>query len=546
MSPPESAARAMSACPRPERCGLPVRLFLLAAVMLFAALPALAQKQGGVLRVYHRDTPGSMSIHELGTISAVMPMMGVFNNLVLYDQHVPTNSLDSIVPDLATSWTWSDDGLRLVFTLRQGVKWHDGKPFTSADVKCTWDLLTGQSKDAFKVNSRKGWYTNVVNVTTNGDHEAVFNLKRPQPALLALLASGFTPIYPCHVSQRDMRQAPVGTGPFKFVEFKGNQSIKVTRNPNYWKPGRPYLDGVEYTIIPNRSTAILAFIAGKFDMTFPYEVSIPLLKDVKSQMPDAVCEVTPTNVAPNILMNPVKPFDNVEIRRAVALALDRQAFIDILTEGKGDVGTANLPPPEGQWGMPADLRADLPGYGPDLAKNREEARAIMRKHGYGPDNRVKVKLSARNLAVYRDPAVILIGQLKEIYIDGELDPVETANWVPKLIRRDYQMGLSLVGNGVDDPDQGYFENYACGSRTYMDYCNPELDKLMVQQSSESDREKRRRIVWEIDRRLTQDAVRPILFYTRAATCWRPEVKGHTMMLNSTFNGWRLEDVWLDR
>jgi peptide/nickel transport system substrate-binding protein len=303
---------------------------------------------------------------------------------------------------------------------------------------------------------------------------------------------------------------------------------------------------VQYTIIPNRSTAILAFVAGKFDMTFPYEVSIPLLKDVKSQMPDAICEVTPTNVAPNILMNPVPPFDNLDIRRAVAMTLDRQAFIDILTEGQGDIGTAMQPPPEGRWGMPEEMRRDLPGYGPDIAKSRDAARAIMQTHGYGPDKRLNVKLSARNLAVYRDPSVILISQLKEIFIDGELDPIETANWLPKLIRRDYQMAMSLVGNGVDDPDQGFPENYACGSRTYMDYCNPAIDKLIAEQSAESDQEKRKHMVWEIDRRLQQDAVRPIVYYIRAGTCWRPEVKGLTMMVNSTFNAWRMEDVWLDR
>lgn len=518
-------------------------VFVLAMMM---AMPVLAQKRGGILRVYHRDSPGSMSIHELGTISAVMPMMGVFNNLVLYDQHVSKNSLDSIVPDLATSWKWNDDGTKLTFTLREGVKWHDGRPFTSADVKCTFDLLMGKAKDAFRINSRKGWYTNLSEVTTNGDTEATMHLQRPQPALLALLASGFTPVYPCHVSQRDMRVGPIGTGPFKFVEYTVNQGIKVTRNPHYWKPGLPYLDGVEYSIIPNRSTAILAFVAGKFDLTFPYEVSIPLVKDVKQQMPSAVCQVMPTNVAPNLLMNPVPPFDNLEIRRAVAMTLDRKAFIDILTEGQGNIGTAMLPGPEGSWGMPEDMRRALPGYGTDIAASREAARAIMRRHGFGPDNRVQVKLSARNLAVYRDPAVILIGQLKDIYIDGELDPVETANWVPKLIRRDYQMALSLVGNGVDDPDQGFFENYACGSRTYMDYCNPEIDKLMVAQSSMADQDKRKQAVWDIDRRLTYDAVRPILFYTRAGTCWRPELKGITLMQNSTFNGWRMEDWWLDR
>ncbi len=520
-----------------------------AALLLFTLLlatPALAQKQGGTLRITHRDSPASMSIHEEGTISVNAPMMSVFNNLVMFDQHVRQNSLDSIVPELAKSWRWSDDGKTLTFALREGVTWHDGKPFTAADVKCTWDLLAGTAKENFKLNFRKGWYANVESVTVTGPHEAVFNLKKPQPGLLALLASGFTPVYPCHVSPRDMRQAPIGTGPFKFVEYKANQNIKLVRNPNYWKPGLPYLDGIEFTIIPNRSTAILAFVAGKFDMTFPFEITIPLVKDVKSQMPDAVCDISPMNVAANVLMNPVAPFDDLDMRRAVAMAIDRQAFIDILTEGQGDIGTAMQPLPEGRWGMPKEMQQTLPGYDPDVGKSREKARAIMAAHGYGPDKRLKLKLSTRNLPTYRDASVILISQLKEIYIDADLDLVETAIWVPKLIRRDYQMALSQVGNGVDDPDQNYPENYVCGSRTYMDYCNKDLDALVSRQSMEIDQAKRKEIAWEIDRKLTQEAVRPMIYYLRGGTCWRPEVKNMSVMVNSIFNGWRMEDVWLDR
>src|ERR1700738_2213789 len=180
---------------------------------LAVANGASAQKQGGTLRVYHRDSPASMSIHEEGTVGVMMPMMGVFNNLVLFDQHVPQNSLASIVPELATSWAWSEDGTELTFKLRDGVKWHDGKPFTAEDVKCTFDLLTNQGKEKFRLNYRALGWVNVAKTTT-GEHEAILHLKRPQPALLALLASGDTPIYPCHVSPRDMRQHPIGTCPF--------------------------------------------------------------------------------------------------------------------------------------------------------------------------------------------------------------------------------------------------------------------------------------------------------------------------------------------
>jgi peptide/nickel transport system substrate-binding protein len=147
-------------------------LAMAVTILIFFAPDAWAQKSGGVLRITHRDSPASMSIHEEGTISVVLPMMGVFNNLVMFDQHKRQNSLDGIVPDLAESWKWSEDGKQLTFALRKGVTWHDGKPFTAADVKCTWDLLAGTAPENLKVNFRKGWYANVESVTANGDHEA--------------------------------------------------------------------------------------------------------------------------------------------------------------------------------------------------------------------------------------------------------------------------------------------------------------------------------------------------------------------------------------
>jgi peptide/nickel transport system substrate-binding protein len=177
---------------------------------LCAGNAALAQKPGGILKMYSPDSPASMSIHEEATVFAEGPMMGVLNNLVMYDQHVPQNSLQSIVPDLATSWSWSEEGTALTFPLRLGVTWHDGKPFTAKDVGCTFDMLTGKSVEQFRVNPRKSWYGNLEQVTTNGDYEVTFHLKQPQPAFLMALASGFSPIYPCHVPSAQMRQHPIG------------------------------------------------------------------------------------------------------------------------------------------------------------------------------------------------------------------------------------------------------------------------------------------------------------------------------------------------
>src|SRR5260370_34411253 len=145
--------------------------------------PAAEAKQGGTLRMYHRASPGRASIPEEATYSTNVPFMPVFNNLVIYKQDVAQNSLETIVPDLAESWAWRDDGKTLDFKLRQGVTWHDGKPFTSSDVKCTFDMLMGKSAQKFRKNPRKSWYDQVVDIAANGDCEGPFKPKRPPPAL---------------------------------------------------------------------------------------------------------------------------------------------------------------------------------------------------------------------------------------------------------------------------------------------------------------------------------------------------------------------------
>jgi peptide/nickel transport system substrate-binding protein len=272
-----------------------------------------------------------------------------------------------------------------------------------------------------------------------------------------------------------------------------------------------------------------------------------MMRDIAAQAPSAICELTPTPVEINLLVNRDKPpFDDPDIRRAMQLAVDRKAFLDIIAEGKGQIGGALQPPPAGLWGLPPDILATLPGYGPDVDKSRGEARALMEKHGYGPEKHLGVKVSTRNIAQYRDPAVILIDQLKQIYIDGELEIVETANWFPKIARKEYMVGMNLTGSGVDDPDAWFFEHYACGSeRNYTNYCNPELEKLFVRQSTETDQEKRKKLVWEIDRRLQEDGARPIIYDYVLGTCHYPRVHEITVMENSIFNGWRFEDAWLE-
>jgi peptide/nickel transport system substrate-binding protein len=521
----------------------------LASVAQFGAEAAFAQKQGGILKIYGRDNPPSASMHEESTITVTQPFAAIYNNIVHFDQKKPLHTPETIVPDLAKSWEWDATKTKVTFKLHEGVKWHDGKPFTAADVKFTFDMVSGKTNvEDFRKNPRKVWYYNLKEITTNGDHEVTFHLNDPQPSFLMMLAATFSPVYPAHVPQRDMRTKPVGTGPFKFVEFKRNESIKLTRNPDYFKKGLPYLDGIEMRIIDNRSTRVLAFQAGEFDVTFDSDITVPLMKDMVTQAPKAQCTTRYTNVSINLIINSgVPPFDNEKIRRAMAQAIDRGSFNKILTDGKGALGGAMLPLPDGQWAMPEDMVKSLPGYSPDVEKSQADARKVMEDLGYSAAKTLKVKISTRNIAIYRDPAVILIDQLKKIHIEGELDAVDTTIWHAKAARKDYQVGLNLTGIAADDPDMQFIENYSCKSeRNYTQYCNPEVEKMIFAQSKITDVAERKKAVWAIERKLVEDVARPIIQYDPGATCWQPHVKGIVLPMNSIYNYWRLEDVWIEK
>src|ERR1700741_1966858 len=353
---------------------LAVALVAVWASLVVAEGPAAAQKSGGTLRLSHNDTPPSTSLLEEATIASVTPFAAIFNNLVVFDPAKVHESIDTVIPDLAESWSWDATNTRLTFKLRQGVKWHDGQPFTAKDVQCTWRMLIGKAETQdFKRNPRKVWYTKLRDVSINGDNEATFELSEPQPSLPVLLASAFSAAYPCHVPQQVMRTKPVGTGPFKFVEFKRGDSIRLVRNPDYFKKDRPYLDEIAVRTIDSRATRMLAFSTGEFDITLPSAVSVPLLKDIRERAPKAVGEVTTTGTR----VNP--PFDNPDMRKAMSLALDRKPFNSILMEGQARIGGAMLPRPEGEWGMPEEMVTSLTGYGPNAEKNLAAAQAIMQK-----------------------------------------------------------------------------------------------------------------------------------------------------------------------
>jgi len=462
----------------------------LALLVTIGALvaPAAAQtpKRGGILNSLVTEDPPGFSIHESATVSTVWPMSPCYNNLVYFDPLKAQETVDTVVPDLAEKWSWQDNHRNLVFFLRKNVKWHDGQPFTSKDVKYTFDVVR-EAADApakLRLSPRKEWFANIDAIETADPHTVVFRLKRPQPSLLLMLSSGYMPVYPAHVPLADLRQRCVGTGPFKFKDYARGQTIELVRNPDYFVPNRPYLDGIKYTIISERGTRLAALQTGRLDAYVPLDMTKVTAETVKKAAPSLVVQETGQNGSDNIVINHKKsPFDNVTVRRAVNHALNRAASIQSVRHGGAVPGSALMPPPFGSWGLPEkDLRT-LPGYR-DPLKDRAEARKLLAEAGYGPGKPLRLEMVTRTLPTYVDLASYVVDQLKQVGVEVQVKQLDTAQWFPALARREYVIGANLTAPGVDDPDVMFYENYKCGtSRNYTDYCNEEVDRMIDQQSS---------------------------------------------------------------
>ena len=524
----------------------------LVAVPAAAQAPASAAREarpGGTLRlVLREDLPQGFSIHETATNSVTWPSMPCYSNLVVYDQTKRLGRMDTIVPELAEKWSWQDNYRNLVFFLRKNVRWHDGQPFTSKDVKFTFDVVR-EAPDAaakLRINPRKEWYANVEAVEAPDPHTVVFRLKRPQPSLVAMLASGYSPVIPAHVPVAEHRSRCIGTGPFKFKEWKRGQWVELVRNPDYFVKGRPYLDGVRYTVIVERGTRVAALQANQIDVAYPGETTLSIHEQLKAAVPGMVFTETASNVSENLLLNTKKPpFDNVKVRRALSFAIDRRAYTQTVHRGAAVVGASLAPRPWGVWGLLEKDLTQLPGYG-GAAEGRVLARKLLAEAGFGPANPLKVEVVTRAIAIYLDFSGFVVSALKQVGVEATLKQIETAQWHPMVTRREFLIGANLTGLGVDDPDANFYENYACGSsRNYGDYCNEEVSRLIEAQSQEIDQKKRLALVWQIQKKLEEDAARPTMGWRTDRFAHYPYVKN--LILNQvTYNCCRLQEVWLDK
>jgi peptide/nickel transport system substrate-binding protein len=254
-----------------------------AACVMMTAAPSFAQKQGGTLRISHRENPPSASLLEESTVSVIQPFMAVFNNLVVFDPNEKVNSPDHIVPDLAESWSWNDDKTRLTFKLRPGVKWHDGQPFTADDCVFNWQYAADPATAATTIGTYKD-----IKVSKVDDLTIKIDFQKPTPFWADAFVGARNPIIPKHLFEQykgaSSREAPanlkpVGTGPYMFVDFKPGDIVRGKMNPNYHMPNRPYFDAIEMKGGGDAVSAARAVLqTGEYDFAWNMQVEDELLK----------------------------------------------------------------------------------------------------------------------------------------------------------------------------------------------------------------------------------------------------------------------------
>ena len=282
---------------------------LILVTAVFVTKPASAQsakpKRGGILNSVLTGDPPGLLVHESATISNVWPMSPCYSNLVIFDPLKPLDSAETVIPELAERWSWQDNFRNLVLlpaeerdvARRQAVHRR-----ATSSTPSTWSARRRTAPAKMRTSPRKDWYANVEAIETPEPHTVVFRLKRPQPSLLLMFASGYSPVFPAHVPVADLRQRCVGTGPFRQKEYLRGQLIELERNPSYFVPDRPYLDGIRYTIIRERGRASPR-CRPAVEAFMPLEMTKAMADAAKAQAPSLVITEVGQNGSDNVILN---------------------------------------------------------------------------------------------------------------------------------------------------------------------------------------------------------------------------------------------------
>lgn len=520
---------------------------LAAATMVAASGLAYAQKAGGTLVFIAQPEPPSLAsyLSTSGPIGLVAPK--IYEGLLDYDQDL------NPIPALAESFEVSKDGKTVTFNLQKGVTWHDGEPFTSADVEFT--VL----KVLREIHPRgPNSFKEVTAIETPDEHTAIFKLANPAPYMIRALSAYESPMVPKHLLEgqdprdADLANNPVGTGPFKFVEWKKGQYIRLDKNEDYWQEGKPYLDKAVARFIPDASTRTAAMENG--EVHYGAYGAIPNVDVVRLREMDHI-GVTTDGYA---MINPVSliefdttepPFDQPALRQAISLAIDRQFLIDNIWFGYGKPATSALSSNFSATGLYAK---DLPNY-PSNA-NIGAANELLDAAGIEPQADGVRASAVLDLIPYgedwRRAGEYMKQALAEIGIALELRYEDVPTWL-KRIYSDYDFAMNVnYFYQLPDPVLGVHRHYGTDQirqGTHFvnasRYSNPKLDELLAAGTVEADAVKRAEIYGDVQSILADDLPVVNLFEMQFLTVFNSKLKGHDASALGAYGSFA--DAWLD-
>ncbi len=514
-----------------------------------APTPAAAAgtpKSGGTLTVGSPQEPDRLWGPFTGLTVAQEVMLLVDGCLVR------TNDKLEYVPDLATEVPTmanggvSADGLTYTFKLRKDVKWHDGKPFTSKDVKFTYDVLMMKDTD---VRSRLGW-DQVTSVDTPDDYTVVYKFKSIDAPFLDRVS--FTGILPQHVlggldgaaiNKHQWFRAPMGTGPFKFKEWVSGDHLTLVKNPDYFKKGQPYLDQIVYKIVPDANALLNQLDTGEADMRFRLNNEhVEIAKGFKNAGVSSTPSVTPWL----LWMNQTQPpFNDKNIRLALAYGVDKEGIAKTLLKG--------LVEPAWQLVSPLSwaYNPNVPKHKYDPAKAKQildDAGWKMGSDGVREKDGKKLSFEIMNIAGEQERVQILSfaqRQWKEIGVDAKIKMVDVATmWGNALPKRTYEMAYSYTAR-LADPDMSgwYISPSRSPAYNYSGISNPELDKMLSDALQTVDQAKRKEIYAKVQEIVAEDETYLFLFWLTNHTVLNNRVKGYKPA-PGYLEFWNADEWWL--
>ncbi len=523
-----------------------------ASALVCYALPAAAQERpvrGGELTfVVPASGFPSMDAHRETTFAVIHPLRPFYSLLIKANPDNPADPTD-FVGDVAESWKESDGGKTYTFKLRKNVKFHDGSPLTSKDVKASLDKVIFPPKGV--PSARKAMYTMVDRIDAPDAHTVVIRLKFGSAAFIPALANPYNWIYKADILAKDMNwytKNVMGTGAFKFKEYVPGAHVTGVRNPDYYEKGKPYLDGYRALFIKDQAPQVAAIRGGRAMINFrafppktAEDLKRALGEDYAVQESTWNCVLL---VEPNHL---VKPFDDARVRRALSLALDRWQGSKALSEIAivKTVG-ATVFPHHPLAASKAELEK-IAGYWPDINKSRAEAKRLLKEAGV-PEG-FKFRLHNRGVEQpYKILGIWLIDQWRQIGLDVEHWVEPTAPFYATLRGKGKEYDVSLdfncqaVVNPIVDITK-FLSNDISGAQNAR-YQDRKVDALYDQIVHETDTKKLKTLMRQFDKHVLDTEAHQII------TLWWHR----TVPYNARFKGWKvspshylnqsLANVWL--